>query len=142
MLSIPYQCQIELSGDVEAAYPREACGILMGRREGRELMVARIIRCGNRDPEPERRYSIDPADLIAAQKAAREGGLEILGFYHSHPDHSAEASETDRREAHWTGCVYLICAVEKGKLAAIAATRLVEEGEWAVEAVHFEPPEG
>ncbi len=141
MLIVPYQCQRELSGDVEAAYPREACGILLGRCEGRELTVVRITRCGNRDPEPERRYSIDPAELIAAQKEAREGGLEILGFYHSHPDHSVEASETDRREAHWTGCVYLICAVEKGKLAAIAATRLVGEGEWAEERVHFEPPE-
>ncbi|HVJ04167.1 MAG TPA: M67 family metallopeptidase [Candidatus Saccharimonadales bacterium] len=141
MLSVPYQCQIELREDVEAAYPREACGILLGRREGRDLMIVRIARCGNRAPEPERRYSIDPVELMAAQKGAREEGLEILGFYHSHPDHSVEASETDRREAHWTECVYLICAVEKGTLAAIAATRLVGPDEWVAEAVHFEPPE-
>ena len=76
-----------------------------------------MIACGNADPEPERRYSIAPRELIAAQKIARQQELEILGFYHSHPDHPAEASDTDLREAHWTGCVYLICGVEKGKLA-------------------------
>ena len=93
--------------------------------------MVRVIACGNADPEPGQRYRIAPRELIAAQKVARQEELEILGFYHSHPDHPAEASETDLREAHWTGCVYLICGVEKGKLAHIAAVRLVGPEEWA-----------
>lgn len=141
MLSVPYHCQRDLRADVEKAYPREGCGILLGRREEQDSVVVRVEPCSNRDPEPERRYAIDPAELIAAQKAAREAGLEIVGFYHSHPDHAADASESDRREGQWTGCVYLICAVERGRLAAVAANRLVAEGEWTAEPVHFEPPE-
>ena len=159
MLRLPYDCHRCLRKDVEQAYPKEACGILLGRRGWGALPhlltaadvghpgtradeVVRVIACGNADPEPEQRYRIDPRELIAAQKIARQDELEILGFYHSHPDQPAEASETDLREAHWTGCVYLICGVEKGKLVHVAAVRLVDAEEWAAERVQFDPPEG
>ena len=60
-------------------------------------------------------YHIDPREVIRAQRDARERGLDIVGFYHSHPDHSAQWSPTDLAEAHWIGCSYLIVAVENGE---------------------------
>jgi proteasome lid subunit RPN8/RPN11 len=139
MLSLSYNCHKALREDVERAYPEEACGVLLGRRGEIDDEVERIVVCLNVDSERRRRYSIAPEELIAAQKRARQEGMEILGFYHSHPDHSAEASAADLKEAHWTGCVYLICGVEKGKLVEVAARRLVEPMQWEEEKVHFAP---
>jgi proteasome lid subunit RPN8/RPN11 len=52
---------------------------------------------------------------VRAQRQGREKGLDIVGFYHSHPDHPAQWSATDFAEAHWLGCCYIITAIEKGK---------------------------
>jgi proteasome lid subunit RPN8/RPN11 len=59
-----------------------------------------------------------PIDLIRTEREARVDGLEILGFYHSHPDHPAQWSATDLAEAHWLGCSYVITAIEKGSATA------------------------
>ena len=53
--------------------------------------------------------------MIRAQRDARERGLEIVGFYHSHPDHPAQWSPTDLADAHWIGCSYMITTVENGR---------------------------
>ena len=79
-------------------------------------IVSRIARCGNtREDSPHNRYHIDPRDLIRIQREGRERGEDIVGFYHSHPDHPAQWSPTDLAEAHWFGCSYVITSVEKGK---------------------------
>ena len=78
--------------------------------------VTRIARCGNtRADSPHNRYHIDPKELIRIQREGRERGEDIVGFYHSHPDHPAQWSPTDLAEAHWFGCSYVITSVEKGK---------------------------
>ena len=66
---------------------------------------------------PHNRYNIDPKELIRIQREGRERGEDIIGFYHSHPDHPAQWSPTDLAEAHWFGCSYVITSVEKGKAA-------------------------
>ncbi len=77
-----------------------------------------VARCGNtRTDPPQNRYNIDPRDLIRIQREGRERGEDIVGFYHSHPDHPAHWSPTDLAEAHWFGCSYVITSVEKGKAA-------------------------
>jgi proteasome lid subunit RPN8/RPN11 len=77
--------------------------------------VTSIVRCGNtRTDSPQNRYHIDPRELIAIQRQGRERGEDIVGFYHSHPDHPARWSQTDLAEAHWIGCSYVITSVEKG----------------------------
>ncbi|HTI50248.1 MAG TPA: M67 family metallopeptidase, partial [Planctomycetaceae bacterium] len=60
------------------------------------------------------RYNIAPQELVKIQRIGRERGLDIVGFYHSHPDHPAQWSKTDFAEAHWLGCSYVITAVEQG----------------------------
>ena len=118
MLRIPETILNDLRRHGEETYPHECCGILLGAAdwEKDERTVTRALRCGNtRADSPHNRYHIDERELIAAQKQARERGEDIVGFYHSHPDHPARWSQTDLAEAHWIGCSYVITSVEKGK---------------------------
>ena len=78
--------------------------------------VTSVARAGNtRTDSAHNRYNIDPKDLIRIQREGRGRGEDIIGFYHSHPDHPAQWSSTDLAEAHWFGCSYVITSVEKGK---------------------------
>jgi proteasome lid subunit RPN8/RPN11 len=80
-------------------YPDEVCGVLVGQRAG-EVTVESVIPVANREREtPRVRYQIAPEDLLRIQRESREKYLDIVGFYHSHPDHPARPSETDRRIA-------------------------------------------
>jgi len=90
--------------------------VLLGQFEGDVRLVTSVARCGNtRTDSPQNRYHIDPKELVRIQREARERGEDIIGFYHSHPDHPAQWSSTDLAEAHWLGCSYVITSVEKGK---------------------------
>jgi len=110
----------------EETYPHECCGVLLGRFEDDgSRSVTRAVRAGNtRDDSPHNRYNIDPKELIRIQKEGRERGEDIVGFYHSHPDHPAQWSSTDLAEAHWFGCSYVITSVEKGRAAVTNAFEL------------------
>ena len=116
MLKISQSHYAALRQHGEETYPRECCGVLLGRMEGDERVVTSIARCGNtRADSLHNRYNIDPKELIRIQREARERGEDIIGFYHSHPDHPPRWSPTDLAEAHWFGCSYVITSVEKGK---------------------------
>jgi proteasome lid subunit RPN8/RPN11 len=100
----------------EETYPHECCGALLGEMEDGRNVVKAAVRCGNtRTDSPQDRYHIDPRELVKIQREGRERGYDIVGFYHSHPDHPARWSSTDLAEAHWIGCSYVITSVEKGK---------------------------
>lgn len=99
----------------EQTYPHECCGVLLGEADEAVKTVRAVIPCGNtRTDSPQNRYNIDPHELVRVQREARERGWEILGFYHSHPDHPARWSTTDLDEAHWLGCSYVITSVVQG----------------------------
>jgi proteasome lid subunit RPN8/RPN11 len=116
MLKMPQSAYISLRQHGEETYPHECCGVLLGHFEDDGARsVSRIARCGNtRADSLHNRYSIDPRELIHIQRDGRERGEEIVGFYHSHPDHPAQWSPTDLAEAHWFGCSYVITSVENG----------------------------
>jgi proteasome lid subunit RPN8/RPN11 len=117
MLKIPQSAYVSLRQHGEETYPHECCGVLLGRfdDDGAKTVTC-IARCGNtREDSPQNRYNIDPRELIRIQREGRERGEDIVGFYHSHPDHPAQWSSTDLAEAHWFGCSYVITSVEKGK---------------------------
>ena len=100
----------------EETYPQECCGVLLGSMDGDERVVSSIVRCGNtRTDSPQNRYNIDPRELVRIQRQGRERGEDIVGFYHSHPDHPARWSQTDLAEAHWIGCSYVITSVTEGE---------------------------
>ena len=102
----------------EETYPHECCGILLGTADGTVRTVLTAIRCSNtRTDSPHNRYHIDPRELLRAQREAHERGIDIVGFYHSHPDHPPRWSQTDFNEAHWIGCSYVITSVEQGRAA-------------------------
>jgi proteasome lid subunit RPN8/RPN11 len=103
----------------EETYPYECCGVLLGQmNDDGHRIVTTTARCGNtRDDSPHNRYHIDPKELIRIQREGRARGEDIIGFYHSHPDHPAQWSSTDLAEAHWFGCSYVITAVAKGQAA-------------------------
>jgi proteasome lid subunit RPN8/RPN11 len=79
-------------------------------------MVESVVRAGNtRIDSAHNRYNIAPVELVQIERQASRLGLDIAGFYHSHPDHPAQWSPTDFAEAHWLGCSYVITAVAQGK---------------------------
>ncbi len=115
MLRIDYAGYEALRAHGEETYPHECCGVLLGKSEADGNHVRALVRAGNtRTDSAHNRYNIAPVELIRIQRQAREQGLDIVGFYHSHPDHPAQWSTTDFAEAHWLGCSYVITAVEKG----------------------------
>jgi proteasome lid subunit RPN8/RPN11 len=117
-ITIPQSLYNQLRAHGEETYPHECCGILLGKADADALHVHELIRAGNtRTDSAHNRYNIAPQELIAAQRQARKSGLDIVGLYHSHPDHPAQWSPTDFAEAHWFGCAYVITAIEKGHAA-------------------------
>lgn len=109
----------------EETYPHECCGVLLGQIDGDTRIVTSVARAGNtRTDSLHNRYNIDPKDLIRIQREGRQRGEDIIGFYHSHPDHPAKWSVTDLAEAHWFGCSYVITSVEKGKAVLTNAFEL------------------
>jgi len=121
----------------EQTYPHECCGALLGKSTGDGWRVEQSVSAGNtRTDSAHNRYQIAPAELVRIERDARRQGLEIAGFYHSHPDHPAQWSPTDFAEAHWIGCSYVITEVARGKAAVTNSFRLAGDTE---ENKRFEP---
>jgi len=119
MLKISHQDYAEIRRHGEETYPHECCGVLLGQMDGDVRSVTSTARCGNtRTDSPQNRYHIDPKELIRIQREGRARNEDIIGFYHSHPDHPAQWSQTDLAEAHWVGCSYVITRVAQGKADA------------------------
>jgi proteasome lid subunit RPN8/RPN11 len=117
MLKLPQFAYEALRQHGEETYPHECCGVLLGQmNEDGVRIVTSTARAGNtRTDSAHNRYNIDPKELIRIQREGRGRGEDIIGFYHSHPDHPPRWSQTDLAEAHWFGCSYVITSVEKGK---------------------------
>jgi proteasome lid subunit RPN8/RPN11 len=142
MLKISRQQYAALRQHGEETYPHECCGVLLGSMDGDARIVTSIMRAGNtRTDSPHNRYHIDPRELVRIQREGRERGEDIVGFYHSHPDHPPQWSQTDLAEAHWIGCSYVITSVEKGKAAVTNSFELQgtdeDDKRFADEAVEF-----
>lgn len=116
-----------MAEDSEQGYPYEVCGVMIGKDDN----VSHFIKCKNLVNEDsvktewkeakkldksrlKDRFELDPKDFMKADEWARDNGLEILGIYHSHPDHPSKPSETDREVASpfWG---YIIFSVQNGK---------------------------
>lgn len=121
----------------EETYPHECCGVLLGGMRDGNWHVTASVRAGNtRTDSAHNRYQIAPGELVKIQREAMQKGLDIAGFYHSHPDHPAQWSATDFAEAHWIGCAYVITEVRQGKAAVTNAFQLAGTVE---EDKRFEP---
>jgi proteasome lid subunit RPN8/RPN11 len=104
-------------------YPHECCGALLGRdKEPREI-AGLFPLINRRDDSPRNRFSVTAQDVLDAEKAARQQGLDVVGWYHSHPDHPARPSEYDREHA-WPWYSYIIVSVAQGQPQDMTSWRL------------------
>jgi proteasome lid subunit RPN8/RPN11 len=120
-------------------YPHECCGALLGRdleatpgsagngeqAPSREILVLFPL-VNRRDDSPRNRFSVSSDDVRAAEKAARERGLDVVGWYHSHPDHPARPSQYDRDHA-WPWYSYIIVSVANGTPQDMTSWRLGDD---------------
>jgi proteasome lid subunit RPN8/RPN11 len=117
----------EIRRQGEGAYPAECCGALAGRVvEGGTKEVVRLAPAVNRRTDDPHRYLISPDDLRRLEADLRPEGLEIVGYYHSHPDHPAVPSGFDTEHA-WPWYSYLIVRVERGQGLDAASWTLDDE---------------
>src|SRR5687767_7065173 len=109
------------------AYPNECCGVLLGRIEDSRKSAVELRAMENtREDSPRNRYLISSRELLEAEKAARARGLDIVGVYHSHPDHPARPSEFDREHAFpWYS--YVIVSVQGGKAQDLTSWTLRDD---------------
>jgi proteasome lid subunit RPN8/RPN11 len=100
----------------KSSYPNECCGIMIGSNmKGKKILY--VHRTENTNTERARdRYIISPTEIFLMDREARSQGLDIIGFYHSHPDHPNVPSETDR-EWGQPKYSYMIVSVNNGKEA-------------------------
>lgn len=115
---------------VESSYPDEACGGLLGMDDsGGDVRVPTAQPLANRRKDRrDRRFLIGPADVMSLERRARASGLEVLGYYHSHPDGPALPSVYDQEHA-WPWYVHLIVSVRLGSATGARAWRLAAESQ-------------
>ena len=115
-LKITHELVDKIRAHSVETYPYECCGALIGRdTEGASLRIYREIHAlhplvNRRDDSPRNRFSVTSDDVREAEKAAKDQGLEVVGWYHSHPDHPACPSQYDREHA-WPWYSYIIVSV-------------------------------
>ena len=98
-----------LSSEAAEADPLECCGILLGKGEA----IRAIRPAANIHPTPETHFEIASQALVIAHREAREGGLQVIGYYHSHPNGLARPSATDEAMATGQGLVWAIIAADR-----------------------------
>jgi len=126
-LRIPARHQAVVRAHLCAAYPEEGCGVLIGReRDGLRVVERVTVLPNQREDSRQNRYLISPENFLAADREARAAGLDVLGFFHSHPDHPAVPSSFDLEHA-WPYYSYLIASVERGEWTEMRSFRLSDD---------------
>jgi proteasome lid subunit RPN8/RPN11 len=115
----------EIRREGERAYPGECCGVLAGQ-PGDTKNVVRLTPVANRRTDDPHRYLIGADDLQRVTAELRQADLEVLGFYHSHPDHPAAPSLFDTEHA-WPWYSYLIVRVDRGRGTEVASWQLAAD---------------
>jgi proteasome lid subunit RPN8/RPN11 len=119
MIEFTEEQLVEMRQHGERDYPFECCGLMLGRFEnhGRKIVTETYPISNAREEEAKRnRFLIRPEELMRGEKYAREKGLDVVGFYHSHPDERAVPSKYDLEHA-WPTYSYIVVSVEKGRMA-------------------------
>lgn len=130
ILSIPEEILTRIHRHCEQSYPDEGAGLLLGKTIDSEQQVSEILSLTNVREEGARynRYQLSPQDYLMGEELADRMGLDVLGVYHSHPDHPNRPSEFDRQWA-WPNFSYLITSVVQGKAVESRSWRLDEDRE-------------
>jgi proteasome lid subunit RPN8/RPN11 len=150
ILLIAKDAEAQIRAHGEETYPHECCGALLGKDDQAANAVGdqpvrevwSLYRLVNRrDDSPRNRFSVTSEDVLAAEKAAREQGWDVVGWYHSHPDHPARPSEFDREHA-WPWYSYVIVSVAQGKPELMTSWRLNDDrAGYEAESIQVAPTE-
>src|SRR5262249_39208686 len=113
----------------EESYPFECCGLLLGKLIDGKKELSDILPISNsrEDEARHNRYLISPGEFLKAQRVARGRGLDIIGCYHSHPDHPARPSGFDLDHATFPGDSFIITAIHQGKAVDLNSFAMSED---------------
>lgn len=138
MIVLEPEAQNTIVQDATGAYPDECCGFLLGREDenGRRIITQALVVNNAKEGDKRRRFVIAPQDYLQAEQYAESKQLILLGVYHSHPDHPAVPSETDRQAAQ-PFFSYLIISVNNGQAGFIRSWRLNDDGHFEEENNHL-----
>ena len=129
MLRLSSELEKRIRTDGETAYPNECCGVLIGEVDnagGKTVKSALTIDNAREDGEQYHRFLITPEDMMNAEKTARTMKLDVIGFYHSHPDHPSAPSGYDKDHA-LPFYSYVIVSVDKGKAQVLTSWELTDD---------------
>jgi proteasome lid subunit RPN8/RPN11 len=129
MLRLSSGLEKHIRSDGETAYPNECCGVLIGEVDNAGVKTARralTIDNAREDGEQYHRFLITPEDMMNAEQTARSMKLDVIGFYHSHPDHPSAPSGYDKDHA-LPFYSYVIVSVDKGKAQVLTSWELTND---------------
>jgi len=129
MIRLSPELEKNIRADGETAYPNECCGVLIGEVDTEGVKTARrtlTITNAREDGEQYHRFLITPEDMMKAEQTARAAKLDVIGFYHSHPDHPSEPSGYDKDHA-LPFYSYVIVSVDKGKAQILTSWELLDD---------------
>jgi proteasome lid subunit RPN8/RPN11 len=134
VIELPRDVRDAVCAHAREGYPREVCGVLLGRARADRRVATRALRARNASAAADR-FQVEPADLVAALAQADASGLELIGFYHSHPDQPAVASSVDLAQTSpWGGYSYPIVSVVAGRVDDLRSWARVDD-RWVEEAI-------
>ena len=126
MVKIKRQINDKLIEICEKGFPNEVCGVLIGKKNKEIFIIDDYYICENLNKERSiDRYELNPIDYIKAEDRAKKSNASIIGIYHSHPNHPAIASETDKMFA-WPDMAYLIYSIYDGKFKNLISWQIDE----------------
>jgi proteasome lid subunit RPN8/RPN11 len=127
VLKVPSHLAAKIQAHGMETYPHECCGAILGRDvDGRREVLGLLALANRRDDSPRNRFEVTPGDVQLAEKTAAEQKLELIGWYHSHPDAPARPSEFDREHA-WPWYSYIIVSVQSGMPREMNSWRLQDD---------------
>jgi proteasome lid subunit RPN8/RPN11 len=126
-LRIPAELAQKIEAHGVETFPYECCGALLGRDDDDGRVVAALFALSNRrDDSPRNRFEITPEDVMLAERTGRDKKLDLIGWYHSHPNAPARPSEFDREHA-WPWYSYIIVSIRDGAPKEMTSWRLQDD---------------
>ena len=133
MIFLPNIAMRQIIIDAEKSYPKEACGLLWGKWCEADVHVASAHRSENRAQDPQTKFEINPQLRFDLERLAREGEMDVVGLYHSHPNGPAKPSKIDLSRAWETALTWVIIGLEEGKVVEKKAYKVEKPKERFVE---------
>ena len=128
MVEIKQDILQKILDHAKASYPHECCGILLGLMSEKKRVMDAVKAENTNKERVSDRYEMNPDELLRIEREARQAGLEVVGVYHSHPDHPSSPSEFDRQRG-WPEYSYIIVAVKGGTETEARSWTFIEEDE-------------